>query len=752
MKDSWGWVRRTAGIACVLALSACGGADDAQRLSRSGDARSAETVAPASAASADRSQALFARGAELNASDLAKAGAEPVQTKRSAAISAHAVYRFYNTGTGAHFFTASAQERDRVRSTMPHMSYDGPAFFAAASTEAGMTPVWRFYNRQTGVHFYTISDAEKAHVEANLSQFQLDGPAYRASLVPGLGLMPLYRFYLTSKGYHFYTASEEEADRIKATLPIYQYEGVAYYVPNPSPSALVVSPSMNAALPWNTPTAVTVALSGPFGAPVSATLSCSSSDSAKAEVLADCSRITAWRFDARGVVTVSGGGVSAPLTLSTRPQRLWSGHGQSMDWGSVVTADGRALVWGGNDYGRLGQGATWALDRVQYHPIAVRSATGSAVQNRIVQISGGESGAVALLTDGTVLTWGENRCTAGINEPYVDSALPRVVRNMNNTGPLTHVVQVARGSRHVVALLDDGRVMTWGSPAAPGYAQSEHCLPALVRMPDNLTPLRNVVSVATGAYHTLALTQDGRVYAWGNGNFRGNHGTGASDPSFGTSNRSTEIRTVKKADGSDLTGVVQIAPGSRTSMALDAAGQVWVWGQGGHLPRLPLDVSPSQGATDSPHALPVPGLGLATMVATADFVSYALDSNGSVWSWSQYGTSGELGDGPDRPRSSANTSRVPALVGSEAGASMPQSGVWSIRAYEHGGAALLSDGRLLNWGHNFRGQLAQGTANPLLVDGVFFQSSLPVAVRNEANNGPLVLNLLAYENLRYHGR
>jgi alpha-tubulin suppressor-like RCC1 family protein len=750
MTNSRGWVRRTAGFACIFILSACGGADDAQRQSRSGDTRSAEPVALASAASTDRSQALFARGAELNAADLAKADAGLVQTERTAAISAHAVYRFYNTGTGAHFFTASAQERDRVRSTMPHMAYDGPAFFAAASTEAGMTPVWRFYNRQTGVHFYTISEAEKNHVEANLPQFQLDGPAYRASLVPGLGLMPLYRFYLTSRGYHFYTASEEEAEDIKARLPIYQYEGVAYYVPNPSPSAMVVSPSLNAALPWNTPSAVTVALSGPFGAPVSATLSCSSNDSAKAEVLADCSRITARRLDARGVVTVSGGGVAAPLTLSARPQRLWSGHGQSMDWGSVVTADGRALVWGGNGYGRLGQGATWALDRVQYHPIAVRNATGSVAQNRVAQISGGESGAVALLTDGTVLTWGENRCTAGINERFVDSPLPRVVRNMNNTGPLTSVVQVARGSRHVVALLDDGRVLTWGSPAAPGYVQSEHCLPALVRMPDNLTPLQNVVAIATGAYHTLALTQDGRVYAWGNGNFHGNHGTGASDPTLGTSNRSTEIRTVKKADGSDLNNVVQIAPGSRTSMALDAAGQVWAWGQGGHLPQLPVDVSPSQGATQSPHALPVPGLGVVTMVATADFASFALDNNGRVWSWSLYGTSGSLGDGPDHPRNSI--SRIPALVGSEAGASLPQTHVLSIRAYENGGAALLADGRLLNWGDNSRGQLAQGSANPSLVDGVYFRSSLPVAVRNEANNGPLVLNLSAYENLRLRGR
>jgi Protein of unknown function (DUF1566)/Repeat of unknown function (DUF5648) len=141
-----------------------------------------------------------------------------------------AAYRFYNTLTSAHFYTTSEAERDHVRNTLRHMSYEGPAFSASRSSVPGLSPVHRFYNGSTGVHFYTISEEERAHVEAKLPQFKYEGVAYHASTLPGTGYTPLFRFFLGNKGYHFYTNSEEERDRIIATLPQYIYEGIGYYV------------------------------------------------------------------------------------------------------------------------------------------------------------------------------------------------------------------------------------------------------------------------------------------------------------------------------------------------------------------------------------------------------------------------------------------------------------------------------------------------------------------------------------------
>ena len=186
--------------ALLFLLAACGGASDG-----------ADGPAPARS-----------KSAALDASDGPKAqGTVPV-------------YRFYNRATGAHFYTASASERDRIRATLPVMSYDGPAFEASPVAAAGLSPVHRFYNRQTGVHFYTISEAERAQVQANLPQFLYEGIAYYASTVAGPGLRPLSRFYLAGKGYHFYTVTPTEV----AYLPQYAYEGTGYHVFGSEPATI----------------------------------------------------------------------------------------------------------------------------------------------------------------------------------------------------------------------------------------------------------------------------------------------------------------------------------------------------------------------------------------------------------------------------------------------------------------------------------------------------------------------------------
>ncbi len=140
------------------------------------------------------------------------------------------VYRFYNSRTGAHFFTTSTAERDRVRDTLPAFSYEGPAFHTSHAAIPGLSPVHRFYNTHTGVHFYTISEDERAHVVATLPQFTYEGIAYFASTLPGTGYTPLYRFFYAARGFHFYTNSATEKDNIIAALPQYSYEGVGYHV------------------------------------------------------------------------------------------------------------------------------------------------------------------------------------------------------------------------------------------------------------------------------------------------------------------------------------------------------------------------------------------------------------------------------------------------------------------------------------------------------------------------------------------
>lgn len=101
---------------------------------------------------------------------------------------------------------------------------------------------------------------------------------------------------------------------------------------------------------------------------------------------------------------------------------------------------------------------------------------------------------------------------------------------------LYDVVAVAAGYEHSVALKRDGTVVSWGkTPPAPAG-------------------LNNVVKIAAGRYGSLALKSDGTLVAWGSANF------GQLDVPAG------------------LSGVVGMAMGDLHSVAVKQDGTVVVWG------------------------------------------------------------------------------------------------------------------------------------------------------------------------------
>jgi Protein of unknown function (DUF1566)/Repeat of unknown function (DUF5648) len=160
-----------------------------------------------------------------------------IAPKMAASNVATAVYRFFNTNTGAHFFTMSIAERDYVKATYPFFSYEGTSFFAYPDADPTLSPVYRFFNKVTGTHFFTISSAEKDHVIATWPAiYAYEGIAWHASNTAQTGWVPVYRFFNTKIGTHFYTTSAAERDSVIATLSWYSYEGIAYYVRQDAPA------------------------------------------------------------------------------------------------------------------------------------------------------------------------------------------------------------------------------------------------------------------------------------------------------------------------------------------------------------------------------------------------------------------------------------------------------------------------------------------------------------------------------------
>jgi alpha-tubulin suppressor-like RCC1 family protein len=118
--------------------------------------------------------------------------------------------------------------------------------------------------------------------------------------------------------------------------------------------------------------------------------------------------------------------------------------------------------------------------------------------------------ALALAEDGLVYAWGENQERALLGNPNVENELlPKPVEALR--GVRVGSVEAAYLRSYVVT--DTGEVWAWGAnTGSVGHDQKTDCL--LPKPIESLLSIK-VNAVITSPNHTLALADDGSVYAWG---------------------------------------------------------------------------------------------------------------------------------------------------------------------------------------------------------------------------------------------
>jgi alpha-tubulin suppressor-like RCC1 family protein len=271
--------------------------------------------------------------------------------------------------------------------------------------------------------------------------------------------------------------------------------------------------------------------------------------------------VVGWGANEVGQATGVASGPPAAVSIAGQPVANVVAIAAHFLHSLALKADGTVVGWGRNSFGE----ATGIADGA---PGTV-SIAGQLLTN-VVAIAAGLTHSLALKADGTVVGWGINGYGQATG---VTNGAPGTIWMAGY--PLTNVVAIAAGSLHSLALQADGAVFGWGY-----NANGETTIPASAT---------NVVAIAAGLVHNLALKADGTVVGWGNNS--SGQATGVTDGSPGT------VLTA----GHPLTNVVAIAAGSSHSLALQADGAVVGWGDNyiGQItipasvyePNLPISVS-----------------------------------------------------------------------------------------------------------------------------------------------------------------
>ncbi|ETR68470.1 MAG: RCC1 repeat-containing protein [Candidatus Magnetoglobus multicellularis str. Araruama] len=221
--------------------------------------------------------------------------------------------------------------------------------------------------------------------------------------------------------------------------------------------------------------------------------------------------------------------------------------------------DGTVWTWGCNAYGQLGLGTTGGES---YAPTQVTSLS------NVEQIDAGGYFSMAVLDDGTVWTWGKN-CYKQLGDGSgVNQNLPVQVKGPDGIGYLTDVSDISAGYYCAFALKNDDSVWGWGKGESNRLGDGNNInklYPGQVHGVDDNGFLTDVIDIATGYSHSLAIKFDGSLVAWGK-NDSGLLGIG----------NTSAVSVPVAVQG--LTEVKFIDVGYDHSIAYQADGSVWTWG------------------------------------------------------------------------------------------------------------------------------------------------------------------------------
>jgi len=363
--------------------------------------------------------------------------------------------------------------------------------------------------------------------------------------------------------------------------------------------------------------------------------------------------------------------------------QITSGQNHSL----AIAGNGDIFAWGSNIAGRLGNGTN--ID--SNVPVAV-DMSGVLAGRTITQVEAGSNHSLALDSEGRVFAWGNNSSGQLGNGVGTGSSNVPVAVDMSGVLAGRTITQIAAGASYSLALDDEGMVFSWGSGTSGvlgNGASTASNVPVAVDTSGVLAG-RTIAQISANNNLSLALDDEGSVFAWG-------WNAGGGQLGNGSTNTSSNIPVAVDTSGV-LAGrtIVQVAAGVLFALALDDQGDIFAWGagSGGTLGNGTTTNSNLPVAVDMSGVLA--GRNIA-QIAAGSSRSFALDIDGNVFAWGVF-----IGDG------SYTSSSVPAAI-CASGALVNQTITQIASSADMYTIALGNNGSIFAWGANWNGQFGNGT-------------------------------------------
>ncbi|UJR08508.1 hypothetical protein I4U23_012774 [Adineta vaga] len=226
----------------------------------------------------------------------------------------------------------------------------------------------------------------------------------------------------------------------------------------------------------------------------------------------------------------------------------------------IITATGRAFAFGDNTSGQLGLGHKDKIEKVS----CIKSLKFTGSDERIILAACGRDSSLVATNHGALYVFGSNlHSQLGIetSDPSMILSEPRKIDRFKGK---IDWKQISMGAEHSCALTDDGIVYVWGSNDDGQCGQPRKT--KTVTTPKELRLDYPVVAISCGYYHTALVSEDGRLFVFGNNDDR-QLGRSVPDPYIGP----VEVSIPHK--------VKAVACGHQHTVVLTENGEIYACGR-----------------------------------------------------------------------------------------------------------------------------------------------------------------------------